>query len=99
MLVIDPTRKIIALNVINRPTCAIAKLSTIIKIRKYKRFQKGHHFILMAMKMHDTFGCDMDCFIRECACLFHDKQSENHLSISFCILFFKQHVSIAFNML
>jgi len=46
--------------------------------------------------MYDTFGRDMDRFIKECACLFHDKQSKNHLSLSFCIQFFKQHVNIVF---
>jgi hypothetical protein len=37
---------------------------------------------------------DMDCFIRECACLFHDRRSRGHLSLPFCIQFFKQCVSI-----
>jgi hypothetical protein len=39
---------------------------------------------------------DMNCFIKECAHLFHDKGSRGHLSLSFCIQFFKQHVSITF---
>jgi hypothetical protein len=28
---------------------------------------------LMAMEVHNAPGCDMDCFIRECVCLFHDR--------------------------
>jgi hypothetical protein len=46
------------------------------------------------MEVHNASGCDIDCFIKECARLFHDRQSRNHLSLSFCIQFFKQHVSI-----
>jgi hypothetical protein len=48
----------------------------------------------MAMEVHGTPGRDMDNFIRECACLFHDKRSRGNLSLSFCIQLFKQHVSI-----
>jgi hypothetical protein len=36
----------------------------------------------------------MDHFIKECAHLFHNRRSGGHLSLSFCIQFFKQHVSI-----
>jgi hypothetical protein len=50
----------------------------------------------MAMEVHDAPKCDMDCFISECACLFHNKQLRAHLSLSVYIQFFKQHVSIAF---
>jgi hypothetical protein len=56
---------------------------------------RGTIFILMAMEVHSAFGHDTDCFIRECACLFHDKQSKGHLSLSFCIQFFRQRVNIA----
>jgi hypothetical protein len=38
----------------------------------------------------------MDHFIRECACLFQNKCSKSHLSLSFCIHFFRQHVNITF---
>jgi len=48
----------------------------------------------MAMEVHGTSGHDMDHFIKECAHLFHDKQSKRHLSLSFCIQFLKHHVSI-----
>ncbi len=72
-------------NVISRLVGVTAKLSTIVKIHKYKGFQKGHHFIPMAMEVHNTFKRDMDCFIRECARLFHDRRSGGHLSLSFCI--------------
>ncbi len=32
----------------------------------------GHHFIQMAMEVYDTFVHDMDRFIKEHACLFHN---------------------------
>jgi hypothetical protein len=48
----------------------------------------------MAMEVHDTLGHDIDHFIKECAHLFHNRLSRGHLSLSFCIQFFKQHVSI-----
>jgi hypothetical protein len=50
----------------------------------------------MATEVHGTPRQDMDRFIKECARLFHNKRLEGHLSLSFCIQFFKQHVSIAF---
>jgi hypothetical protein len=65
------------------------KLNAIVKIRKYKDIHEGHHFILMAMEMHDAPEHDMDHFISECARLFRDKISKGHLSLSFCIQFFK----------
>jgi hypothetical protein len=37
----------------------------------------------------------MDRFMRECAHLFHNRRLRGHLSLSFGIQFFKQHVSIA----
>ncbi len=78
-----------ALSVINRPVGVTTKLSAIAKIRKYNRFHERHHFIPMATEMHGTPKQDMDRFIKECARLFHDKQSKSHLSLSFCIQFFK----------
>jgi hypothetical protein len=54
---------------------AIVELSTIVKIRKYKRFHERHHFIPMAMDVHGTPWRNMDHFIRECACLFQSRRS------------------------
>jgi hypothetical protein len=71
VVIIDLTWETMALNVINRPTCAIVKLNTIAKIHKYKMLHEGHHF--MAMEVHDALGHDMDCFIKECAHLFNDR--------------------------
>jgi hypothetical protein len=48
----------------------------------------------MAMEMHKALGHDINHFIRECVHLFHDRRSRDHLSLSFCIQFFKHHVSI-----
>jgi hypothetical protein len=37
VVVIDPTRETVTTSVISRPTCAVAKLNTIVKIRKYTK--------------------------------------------------------------
>jgi len=94
VVVIDATQKIMASSVTSWLIGVVVKLNAITKICKL--LQEGHHLILMAMKVHNAPKCDMDCFIRECARLFHDKWSRGHLSLSFCIQFFKQHVNIAF---
>jgi hypothetical protein len=95
-MVIDLMQETMALSVISPLICAIAEPSDIVKIHKYKGLQEGHHFISTAMEVHATPERDMDHFIREFVHLFHDKQSKGHLSLSFCIQFFKQHVSIVF---
>jgi hypothetical protein len=82
------------LNLISQPNGAAMEPNAIAKIRKYKRFHKGHHFILMAMEVHNALGRDMDHFIRECARPFHNKQLGGNLSLSFCIQFFGQCVNI-----
>jgi hypothetical protein len=73
VVVIAPTQETVALSVISRLVGVIAKLSAIIKIRKYKGFQEGHHFILMAVEVHNALGRGMDCFIKKCAHLFHNR--------------------------
>jgi hypothetical protein len=77
----------------------VVEFSTIAKIRKYRGLHDEHHFILMAMEVHNTSECDMDHFIRECAHLFHDRWLGSHLSLSFCIQIFRQDVNIFFNVL
>ncbi len=52
MVVIDLIQKIMILNVISRPTSVVVEFSAIIKIRKYRRLHKGHHFISMTMEVH-----------------------------------------------
>jgi hypothetical protein len=49
------------------------ELSAIAKIHMYRGFHEGCYFILIARKVHRTPGHDMDCFIKECACLFHER--------------------------
>jgi hypothetical protein len=71
-----------SLNVINRPTGAIAKFNTIAKIHKYRRLHEEHHFISMTMEAHDAPVHDMDHFITEGVHLFHDRRSRDHLSLS-----------------
>jgi hypothetical protein len=98
VVVIDSTQKTMALCVISRPTSIVTKLITIAKIRKYKGLHEGHHFIPMAMEMHDTFEHDMDNFIKECVCLFHDRQSIGHLSLFFAFNFLSNMLVLLFNM-
>jgi hypothetical protein len=88
--------EMMASSVITRPVGATMEFNAIAKICKYRGLHEGHHFILMAMEVHGAPKNDMDRFIRECAHLFHSKQPRGHLSLSFCIQFFKQCVSIAF---
>jgi len=64
VVVINPTQKIVTMSVISQPTDAIAKLNTIVKIRKYRGLHEGHHFILMVMEVHDAPRRDMDCLLR-----------------------------------
>jgi hypothetical protein len=71
------------------------RINAIVKIRKYKELHEGHHFILMAMEVHGTPRCNMDRFIKECAYLFYDRRSKDHLSLFFSIQFFRQCVNIA----
>jgi hypothetical protein len=63
----------VASSVITRPTNAIAKLNAIVKIPKYRGLDEGHHFIPMAMEVHNAPGHDMDHFIKESAHLFHNR--------------------------
>ncbi len=79
VVIIDSTQEMVATSVISQLEGAAAKFNTIVKVHKYKGLHEKHHFIPMAMEMHDALGCDMDHFIRKCACLFDDKQSRDHL--------------------
>jgi hypothetical protein len=65
--------EMVTFNVISQPTCAIVELNAIVNIHKYKGLHEGHHFISMAMEVHDAFECDMDHFIKERVRLFHDR--------------------------
>jgi hypothetical protein len=89
VVVIDLMRETVTSNVISRPWSATMELNAITKIRKYKGLHEGHHFIPMALEVHSTLECDVNHFIRECAHLFHDRQSGDHLSLFFCIQFCK----------
>jgi hypothetical protein len=94
VLIIDLTREMLASNVISQPTSVDAELNAIVKIRKYRRFHEWCHFILMAMEVHNAPEQDMNRLTSECARLFHNRLSRSHLSLSFCIQFLKQCVSI-----
>jgi len=96
VVVTNMTWETMVSNVICQLACVVAKLSAIAKIHMYRGLDEGHHFILMALEAHDVLGHDMDRFIKECVCFFHDKWLKGHLSLSFCIQFFKQCVNIAF---
>ncbi len=62
---------------------AVVTFDAIVKIHKYNGLHEGHHFILMAMEVHNTLGRDMDHFIRECVHLLHDRRLKGHFSLSF----------------
>jgi hypothetical protein len=68
VIITDLIREMMVTNVTNRPIGAPMELIAIAKIHKYKRLHDGCHFISMVMEVHDTHGCDMDHFIKECAC-------------------------------
>jgi len=89
VVVTDLMQEAMVSNVNSQSTSAIMELSTIVKIHKYRRLHEKHHFTLMAVKVHNTLERDTDHFIKECACLFHDRRSRGHLSLYFCIQFFR----------
>jgi len=51
-----------ALNVINQLASVVVKFNNIAKICKYIGLHEGHHFISMAMEVHNAPGRDMDCW-------------------------------------
>jgi len=69
-MVTNPTPKVMVTNGINQPIGVVANLNAIAKICKYRRFHERHHFILIAMEVHNAPKCDMDHFIKECAHFF-----------------------------
>ncbi len=73
LMIIDLTWEMMAMNVISRLVGVIVELNSVVKIRKHKGFHEGHHFISMAMEVHDTHEHDMDYFIKECVHFFHDR--------------------------
>ncbi len=52
VMVADLTWETMAMNVISQPKGAIAELSAIVKICKYRGLHDKHQFILMAMEVH-----------------------------------------------
>ncbi len=99
VVVIDPMQETMASSAITRPIGATMELNVIIKIHKYKGFREGHHFISMAMDMHDTFEHDMDHFIRDCARFFHDRQLEVIYPYFFTFNFSSSVLILLFSML
>jgi hypothetical protein len=49
------------------------EFNVIAKIHKYKGLHEGHQFILMAMEVFNAPRHDMDRFIREHACILHNR--------------------------
>jgi hypothetical protein len=99
VVVIVMTQKVVALSVISWPTSATAKFNAIVKIHNYKGLHEGHHFIPLAMEAFDTLKCDMDRFIKECACLFHNKQLKGYLLYLFAFNFLSNVLILFFNVL
>jgi len=73
VVVINLTWEMVVSNVISQLIGATTKLSTIVKIYKYRGLHIGHHFIPMALEVHNAHRCDMGRLIKERVCLFHDK--------------------------
>jgi len=65
VVVTNPTWEMVVLSVISWPIGVAMELNTITKIHKFKGLQQGHHFISMAMKVHNTRGHEMDRFIKK----------------------------------
>ncbi len=92
-------QEMVASSVISRIVGATGKLNVIAKIRKYRGFHRGHHFIPMAMEVHDVFRREMDRSIKECAYHVHDRQSRDHLSLFFAFNFSDNVLILLFNVL
>jgi hypothetical protein len=56
----DLMQEMVASSVISWSIGVVVELSAIAKIRKCRGPREGHHFILLAMEVHDTPMCDMD---------------------------------------
>ncbi len=69
-MVIDSTWETVILNVISWLGGATKKINIIANIHMYKKLHEEHHFIPMAMEVHNALGHDMDHFMRECAHFF-----------------------------
>jgi hypothetical protein len=59
VVVTNPMPETMISHVISQPIGAMVALNVIVKICKYKGLREGHHFILMAMEVHDTPEHDM----------------------------------------
>jgi hypothetical protein len=99
VVIIDPTWKIMFLNVISWLSSATLELSAVAKIRKYRKLQEGHYFILMAMEVHVVLGHDMDCSIRKCVCLSHNKRLKGHCSLFFTFNFSSSMLKLLFRII
>jgi hypothetical protein len=100
VVVTDLMLEMVASSVITWPASAIVEFNTITKIHKYRELHEGHHFIPMAMEVHDAPKHDMDHFIREHARLFSTINDQEIIyPCFFCIQFCRQCVSIAFQLL
>jgi hypothetical protein len=59
VVVTNLMQKTVTVNVISQPIGAMVELNATAKICKYRGFHEGHHFISMAMEVHDTPRHDM----------------------------------------
>jgi len=85
-----------AMNVINQPKNVVAKFNAIAKIHKYRRIHERHHFISMAMEVHGALWHDVNHFIKECACLFHNRESKEIIYFCFLKFNFLKNILILF---
>ncbi len=99
MVVTNLMWEMVALSVISQLVGVVAKLIAIVKSCKYRRLHERHHFIPMAMEVHDAPGCDMDRFIRECACFFHHRRYGGNCACLFAFNFSSNVLIFLFNVL
>jgi hypothetical protein len=74
VVVTNSTWETMVMNVISQLACVMWNFSAIAKIHKYRGLHERHHFIPMAMEVHSALRHDMDCFIKECALIFHNRR-------------------------
>jgi hypothetical protein len=73
MVVTNPMWETMATSVNSQPIGLAMELNATNKICKYRKFHEEHHFIPMAMEVHNPSGHDKDHFIMECVYIFHNR--------------------------
>ncbi len=99
MVVIDLTQKMVVSSIISRSSYVVVELRTIVKIRKYKRFHEGHHFIPMVAMKCTTHLCVTWIVSSRNVLVFSTINDQGVIYPFFCIQILKQGVKLVFNVL